>query len=671
MSIYYRITIACLLLVFLSMGAFGYISNQAGERMLDQSVDKHLNAVATNQQDRIISVIHAWKDRVALIASRTQLRLSLKSYIIHKDPDSLQKINSIIRDAVNSVTKVQSIQLKEIGGRFITQTAPNQASKISAELPLTDKSQTDILLKMITRDLNGGLYIHIDAPMILAGEQIGVMVVTLSADELLHSTQNYTGMGISGETLLLTTNQAGQTVYITPLRYPEHSKKKPETDTFPLTNGSLLAKAAEHHSEEIIRLSDYRDTDVMATSRYLEALNWTIIVKVDQDEVMLPMRHYQRLLVIAAFILGMIAIVIGLALARAISSPIVRLAADSQRIRLGEHQLRAKVCPAQAKELNELARSFNNLAENLLTTNNELEEKVAERTQELQELNETLEQRVTARTFDLQRANREIQETLEDLRRTQNELVESEKMAALGGLVAGVAHEINTPLGIAVTGTSHLNEYVQEIHQKTSSGKLTRNELADFIEDANQTTDLMSTQLRQASMLISNFKEIAVDQSNPDYRTISVKEYLSKIVATMQPNFKKTPHSISVDIEQDLYLITCPGALAQVLTILITNCLTHAFHHSDIANGQVTISAQRDNETSLILVADNGTGISPENLPKLFDPFFTTRRGEGGSGLGLSIAHNIVKDILHGKIRCESQLGQGTTFIITLPEKPA
>ncbi|WNJ94347.1 ATP-binding protein [Vibrio ruber] len=675
MSIYYRITIFCLLLVFLCMGAFGYISNQAGAKMLNQSVDQLLNAVATNQQGRLYNLIHAWKDRVALIASRTQLRLSFNDYLRNPNQQSLQKIDSIIQDAIESVSKVKSIQLKKLNGEIVLQTQPNQANKVAATLELTDNSQTDIVLKTITRDLNGGMYIQIESPMILQGEKIGVIVATLAADELLSSTQSYTGMGISGETILFTENQAGKLVYITPLRYPEHMAKPADATSFALANGGSLVEAIEYHTQDIIRSNDYRNTDVLAVARYLQELNWSIVVKVDQHEIMQPMKHYQYLLVIAAVVLGVIAIIIGLILGRAVSSPIVKLAADSRRIRLGEHQLRAKVSPTQAKELNELARSFNNLAENLLTTNNELEDKVAERTVELQELNETLEQRVAARTVALQRANQEIQATLENLRQTQRELVESEKMAALGGLVAGVAHEINTPLGIAITGTSHLHEEIQEIHTKVQTGKLTRDELSGFIEDANQTTALMGSQLKQASKLISNFKEIAVDQSSPDYRTISVKEYLSKIVATMQPNFKKTPHQLSIDIEQDLHLITCPGALAQVLTILITNSLTHAFYQSDpeqtdTVNGQVTISARQSPGKNLIIVTDNGTGIPPHDIPKLFEPFFTTKRGHGGSGLGLSIAHNIVKDILHGKIHCESQFGQGSKFIITLPDQP-
>ncbi|ASA55259.1 sensor histidine kinase [Vibrio gazogenes] len=675
MSIYYRITAFCLFLVFLCMGAFGYISNQAGANLLNQSVDKLLNAVATNQQDRLYNLIHAWKDRVALIASRTQLRLSLNDYLLNQNQQSFEKMVGIIQDAISSVTKVKFIQLKTVSGETIIQTAPNQANKVAATLALTDHSPTDIILKSITRDLNGRLYIHIEAPMRLQDKQIGMVVVTLAADELLNSTQSYTGMGESGETILFTKNQADQFVYITPLRYPQYLTNPADTTSFALVNDDVLIQAIEHHTQDIIQSRDYRNTNVIAVARYLPELNWTIIVKVDHHEMMQPMKHYQYLLVMAAGVLGIIAIIIGLALGRAISSPIIKLAADGRRIRLGEHQLRAKTSPTQAKELNELAHSFNNLAENLLTTNNELEDKVAERTVALQELNETLEQRVASRTVDLQRANQEIQETLEDLKRTQRELVESEKMAALGGLVAGVAHEINTPLGIAITGTTHLYEEIQEIHTKVQSNALTRAELEIFIENASQAADLMCSQLKHASKLISNFKEIAVDQSSPDYRTISVQEYLSKIIATMQPNFKKTPHHLSVNIAQDLHLVTCPGALAQVLTILITNSLIHAFYspdceQSDTINGEVTISAKKTQEETLIIVTDNGTGIPPQDLPRLFEPFFTTKRGHGGSGLGLSIAHNIVTDILHGKIHCESQFGQGSTFIITLPDQP-
>ncbi|MBW3586606.1 MAG: HAMP domain-containing histidine kinase, partial [Cyanobacteria bacterium 0813] len=274
--------------------------------------------------------------------------------------------------------------------------------------------------------------------------------------------------------------------------------------------------------------------------------------------------------------------------------------------------------------------------------------------------NQNLENLVQQRTS-------ELSQTLEDLKSAQNKLVESEKMAALGGLVAGVAHEINTPIGIGITAASLLAEKATKFFELYSNGQIKRSELEKFLDTAMQSSNMILSNLTRAADLIHSFKEVAVDQSSELKRTFNLKNYLEEILTSLTAKLKRTKHKIEIKCDENILLNSYPGVLSQIVTNLVFNSLLHAYDRQD--EGILTFDFKLEGDRLIFEYADNGKGIAPENLSKIFEPFFTTKRGQGGTGLGLHIIYNLVTQKLNGTIRCESQLKKGTKFMIEFPAK--
>ena len=260
----------------------------------------------------------------------------------------------------------------------------------------------------------------------------------------------------------------------------------------------------------------------------------------------------------------------------------------------------------------------------------------------------------------------ELEKIVDDLKQAQDRLVQSEKMAALGGLVAGITHEVNTPVGIGVTATSFLAEKLQTLSAAYADKTLTPKMLEHFIEEASQGTELLQSNLIRASELIASFKQIAVDQTSEAVRTINLADYLHEVIRSLQPNFKKTHHQIEVNCPDNIVL-SCPaGAISQIFTNLLMNSLIHGFE--DMENGLVRITVLDEDDNVDIKYSDNGKGLSPDQLEKLFHPFFTTKRDQGGSGLGTHITYNLVRQTLGGSIQVSSEPGKGLHYHICFPK---
>ena len=273
-------------------------------------------------------------------------------------------------------------------------------------------------------------------------------------------------------------------------------------------------------------------------------------------------------------------------------------------------------------------------------------------------LYKTLEHKVIERTHELSQA-------LNDLKSAQKKLVESEKMAALGGLVAGVAHEINTPVGVGITLASTLAAETKLFKAAITEGQLKKSVLTNYLNTAEDCSNLMLTNLQRAGDLIQSFKQVAVDQSNLEQRQIPLKLYLEDIITSLSPKLRQAGHSLTVTGDENIEIFTYPGAVAQLLVNLLNNSLIHAYPTEK--PGQMAIHISQTEENVTLVYSDDGCGIPPEALGKIFEPFFTTGRDRGGSGLGLHIVYNLVTQKLGGAIDVESQVGHGTLFTIKLP----
>jgi PAS domain S-box-containing protein len=263
-------------------------------------------------------------------------------------------------------------------------------------------------------------------------------------------------------------------------------------------------------------------------------------------------------------------------------------------------------------------------------------------------------------------ARERAEQTLADLRRTQENLIQAEKMASLGGLVAGVAHEVNTPVGSALTGITYLGDLTRNVTARFQQGLLKRGDFTDFLAAAAEACALIEGNLHRAAELIQSFKQTAVDQTSEERRRFDLAAYLQDVFTSLHPRLRKAGHQVTFDCAPDLMIDSYPGALFQVLTNLTMNTLTHAFPEGRAGNLSLSARLAGPGEVELRF-ADDGCGILPAHRGRIFDPFFTTRRGAGGSGLGLHIVYNIVHKTLRGTISVDSDESRGTVFTLRFP----
>jgi PAS domain S-box-containing protein len=284
---------------------------------------------------------------------------------------------------------------------------------------------------------------------------------------------------------------------------------------------------------------------------------------------------------------------------------------------------------------------------------------------ELMHYRDRLEELVQLRTAQMQEVNRELADSLATLQRAQDELVRSEKLAALGALVAGVAHELNTPIGNSLLAVSTLIDQTRVFARRVEEG-IKRSTLQHFLHDVNAGGEIVLRNLHRAVDLVSSFKQVAVDRTTSQCRPFLLDELTAEILLVLVPTFKKTGIKVRQEIPAGIAMNSYPGPFGQVLINLINNALTHAFEGR--ADGEIVVGARALAPDSVeVTVSDNGSGIAPEHMGRIYDPFFTTKLGKGGSGLGLNIVYNIVYGLLRGRIEVDSTLGQGTRFVLTLP----
>jgi signal transduction histidine kinase len=361
---------------------------------------------------------------------------------------------------------------------------------------------------------------------------------------------------------------------------------------------------------------------------------------------------FTHMALLAIFAITVASVLIYWAVRRLVNLPLSQLMTGVEKISAGELDHQVKVL--SKNEFGQLAYAFNNMSSELDKKTNQLKSYAASLESsnlELKRYQTTLEEMVEQRTSTLKSA--------------QKQLIESEKMASLGELVAGVAHEINTPVGVGVTAASFLKDETNNINKKYLSNSMTKEDFDEYLSCSLQTTDMIFSNLQRATELVKSFKQVAVDQTVEDHRLFSVISYIEEVLLTLHPRLKKTQHIIELTGDRGIELDSFPGSFSQIVTNLIMNSVIHAFDEG--VAGCISMHIERDDEQVIIIYADNGIGVDTENLAKIFDPFFTTKRGYGGTGLGMHIVYNLVTQQFKGLIKCESRLGQGVKFTITIP----
>ncbi|KJY87640.1 sensor histidine kinase [Pseudoalteromonas piscicida] len=343
-----------------------------------------------------------------------------------------------------------------------------------------------------------------------------------------------------------------------------------------------------------------------------------------------------------------------------IATPIEGLSALLQDVSKN-HNYSARAPGSNIAELNVLANNLNIM---LARTENQLERHKADK-QEIKQLNQSLEEKVNQRTIALREANQELLNALERMHQYQNQIIENEKMASLGQMVAGVAHEVNTPIGLGITGSTLLRDKLSDIREAFQTKSLTSKQLERFVNDGIENLDLIYRNLNRAAELVSSFKRLAVSQDLEVNSQIDLSNLLTEVVASMRAELSTKQPEVTIDCDPGLAIESKAGPLQQVLEQLISNSLLHGF--KDQQNNSIAITVKPSMGQLAIEYADNGMGVPKEIKKRIFDPFVTTRRGEGGSGLGMHLVYNLVTQALGGSITLDEEFSQGAKFIITLP----
>jgi len=276
-----------------------------------------------------------------------------------------------------------------------------------------------------------------------------------------------------------------------------------------------------------------------------------------------------------------------------------------------------------------------------------------------------LDEQIIHRTEDLEQSNEELEVTLENLKQTQEQLLESKKMESLGNLVSGVAHEINTPVGIGITGITHFIEITKEITSDYKSDSMSAEEFEQYLDSSASLAEMVNKNLNRTARLIKSFKQIAVDQVIESKRDFDLIEYLEGVIHSLHNEIKDTKIKINTKSSPALILNSYPGVFSQIFTNLILNSIYHAYNQDE--KGTILIELSKDEGKLKIVYNDDGKGISSENLLEIFEPFFTTDRLHGRTGLGLNVVYNILTNKLNGTIKCESKEEEWTRFIISIP----
>ncbi|AVZ79829.1 ATP-binding protein [Zoogloeaceae bacteirum Par-f-2] len=419
-------------------------------------------------------------------------------------------------------------------------------------------------------------------------------------------------------------------------------------------------RAPQRFVDQVLRF-DFEGQPMLGMVAQVPELGWRVLVMRSAVSAYRPVRTASLIL------LGGLAVAVGIGLfgaalqARYFARMFARLSAFAGEVGRGHYEL--VWTPARIREVNALAAAV----ERMGRTVQGREAALAHSEARLRELNETLEQRVAERTAALERSNRELADALAHLRLAQDELLRTERLAALGALVAGVAHELSTPLGNSLMAANTVGDRTRALKRDLQTG-LKRSTLDQYLADTEAGAAIIERNLQRAADLVASFRQVAVDRASSQRRRFALDEVVDELALTLRPSFKRQPWKLETDVAPGLELDSYPGPLGQVLTNLVNNAIVHGFAGRD--HGTVTVRGRADGADAVLLeVTDDGCGISAEHLRRIFDPFFTTRLGQGGSGLGLHIVHNVVSDLLGGTVEVDSRPGEGTRMRVRIPRR--
>ncbi len=626
MKITAKLCLAFAAIALIPLIVVGIAAYRAGSDALRQRVHEQLESVAVIQRNRLEAIVDQNLERVALVASRTQMRISLERYNREKLPADQAKMNTIIADALTSIESFETISLLDLDGHIVASTAADQIGDNVADATYFLRGRDAPQANTFLRDTDGSLKLVLSAPLYLDDERIGVIAVKSGVRNILALVADYSGLGDTGETILAKANDAGDAVFISPLRFDPNAalvRTVPkEALEAPITQA--LAGKQTFFSSAV----DYRGQAVLAMTQYIPATDWGLVVKIDLGEALEPIHAFRNIFATAILITGVVVLLLSILVARSITRRVTLLTRVSERISDGDLSMRADVCGSD--EIDVLASNFNTMTDRLIDANRNLEAKVAERTREL--------------TSEIQ-----TRKLVEGELRVAKAAAEA-STEAKAAFLANMSHEIRTPMNgiVGMTGllsatklTTDQSEFVGTIRTSCESLLTIINDILDFskIESGELTLECHPFSLRECVEDVLDL--LALDAEEKGVELAYITE-------------DKIPEVVSGDSTR----------LRQILLNLINNAVkfTHegevvlTIHHNLIEGDLVSIN---------FAVRDSGIGIPADKLDALFKAFTqadsSTTRLFGGTGLGLVIS-KMLCEMMGGTISVESEVGKGTVF---------
>jgi signal transduction histidine kinase len=400
------------------------------------------------------------------------------------------------------------------------------------------------------------------------------------------------------------------------------------------------------------------DQGYFVTSLVTDYKGWRVIIYDPVNRIEERINRFILILSLIIVLLVSVTVLIGWKFNNGIFKNLKKVIFLTEAVRDGNYDTIKQ--PSRYVEFDEIQENFSAMVTEIKSR----EDQILHQKHEIETMNKDLESRVIGRTNELYSANQELGVTLTTLKQTQDQLIESEKLASLGDLVSGLAHEINTPLGIILTVASYMRETTMKVKGLYDTGMLKKSDFETHLNSSAESEELIYDNITRAIELISSFKLISAEQRNVEVREVDLHEFLTSILKSIEPQLKKAKIKSNLHIKEGISIVTIPISLYQVVVNLLMNAKIHAYNDK---TGVVDIYVNEKEDGLEIIVQDYGAGIEPEHIKKIFDPFFTTKRGLGGTGLGLNIVYNTVKQDLKGEIKCYSENNVGSQFVISLP----
>ncbi len=649
MKLSLKITLLAVGIAFMALfsaSIFGYLYGEAETR-------SHIDSFLQSEAKGIACALEGW------LTEKASVIKVLESVI--GEMDTPEQVDSKFLQHYRRDSDISDIYIGFEDGRFVSGIGwqpPVGYDPRSRPWYIQAKKADRLNFSTPYLDLTTGKYaVSVGIPVKdKAGRTVGILAEDILLETLTQRVQDI-DLGGLGYGFLIDANGTG-------LSHPNPSYINADLRIHPDTK-EIAEVILSHHDG----LWDYmfKGTPKIMFHQTLPSTGWTLGVSVEKAVVYKPMERLKNLYLVSGLAIMLLVILISEIFSLQLTRRLSALIGESRKVAAGKYSF--AVGPEGKDELSELARAFASMAQSLSVRVVERDEALKRLDKLNTELETTVEDRtaeVTAANQELLAINDELVTTLETLKTTQHQLVQSERLAALGGMVAGIAHEINTPVGIGVTCTSYLEREVGILEGKFKENRLRKQELSEFIVETKDALTTITKNLDRADRLIKSFKLVSADQTYDEKRIFNVNEYIQALVLSLNPLLKKTVHRFSYTCPDGLNIISYPAAFAQIITHFVTNSIQHGF--APEALGEMRLEVDFLDGILSLCFWDSGKGMEPAIRDRIFEPFYTTRRGKDGSmGLGLHVVYNIVTEQLFGTIACISEPGKGTRFEVRIP----